>query len=197
MRKRIPIYIGILVLAALACAGFFLLSHEQAAPVSTIPGGDVFVATGDVSTTTAVVSIASGSIQPPPNTKIYQSDAYHFSLYYPDDLAVSEHPIAGGSMVVLFQDKTSGDGFEIFVTPYGEPKITQQRFEMDEPSGVMTSPQNITIDGAAATEFLSANAAMGASREIWFLRGGYLYEVTTPQPLDSWLLSIMETWQFT
>jgi hypothetical protein len=37
---------------------------------------------------------------------------------------------------------------------------------------------------------------MGASREIWFLRGGYLYEVTAPQPLDPWLLSIMQTWKF-
>ena len=67
---------------------------------------------------------------------------------------------------------------------------------MDEPSGVMNDPQNITIDGAPATEFFSTNPAMGASREIWFLHGGFLYEITTPQPLDSWLLQIMETWQF-
>jgi len=96
-------------------------------------------------------------------------------------------------MVLLFQDQTNGQGFDIFIVPYDEPKITQATFLMDEPSGVMNDPQNITIDGAPATEFFSTNAAMGASAEIWFLHGGFLYEVTAPQPLDSWLLQIMQT----
>jgi hypothetical protein len=61
----------------------------------------------------------------------------------------------------------------------------------------MNEPQTITIDAAPATMFLSANSVMGASPEIWFLPSGLLYEVTTPQSLDSWLLKLMETWQFT
>ena len=28
------------------------------------------------------------------------------------------------------------------------------------------------------------------------LNGGYLYEVTTYKPLDTWLADIMKTWQF-
>jgi len=118
-------------------------------------------------------------------------------LYYPDDLTVSAKPGEDGSMVVLFLDQTTAQGFDIFIAPYDQPKITQATFLMDEPSGVMNDPQNITIDGALATEFLSTNSVMGASREIWFLHGGFLYEVTSPQSLDSWLLQIMETWQFT
>jgi hypothetical protein len=118
-------------------------------------------------------------------------------LYYPDDLTVSEQPGEDGSMVVLFLDQTTAQGFDIFIAPYDQPKITQATFLMDEPSGVMNDPQNITIDGVPATEFFSTNSVMGASREIWFLHGGFLYEVTAPQPLDSWLLQIMETWQFT
>jgi hypothetical protein len=34
-------------------------------------------------------------------------------------------------------------------------------------------------------------------REIWFIHGGFLYEVTTYKQLDSWLTPIMQTWQFT
>jgi len=45
---------------------------------------------------------------------------------------------------------------------------------------VMNEPQNITIDAAPATMFLSANSVMGASREIWFLPSGFLYEVDDP-----------------
>jgi len=100
-------------------------------------------------------------------------------------------------MVILFEDSASGQGFEIFIDPYLEPKITQATFLMDEPSGVMQDPQNITVDGAPATAFFSTNQAMGASVEMWLLHNGFLYEITAPQPLASWLLQIMETWQFT
>lgn len=141
-------------------------------------------------------SITSSSAEPPPNTKQYQSSTYHLSLYYPDDLTVSENPGAGNTMVVLFKNKAQGVGFEIFIAPYSQPQITQDRFLMDEPSAVMNDPANITIDGAPATKFLSTNAAMGTSREVWFLYGGYLYEITTPQVLDDWLFQILETWHF-
>ncbi len=63
-------------------------------------------------------------------------------------------------------------------------------------AGVMNNPVNILVDGAAATQFLSTNPVMGASRELWFLHGDFLYEVTASPSLDSWLLQIMQTWQF-
>jgi hypothetical protein len=184
MRSRISTYaVGALVAAALVAAAFLWIvlyraPARQTAPVSVAPA-------------------AASNLTPPPNSKEYQSTTYRFSLYYPDDLTVSEQQGASGSMVVLFRDQMTGQGFDIFIVPYDEPKITQATFLMDEPSGVMNDPQNITIDGAAATEFFGTNPAMDASREIWFLRGGFLYEVTAPQPLDSWLLQIMETWKFT
>jgi len=191
MPKRTPLYIGIAVgvALALACVGYFLFQKNSASNAA----GNVFAAAGDASTS---ASIASGQAQPPPNSKDYQNARYHFFLYYPDDLSVSEEPVSANSLVVLFKDAAKQEGFEVFVTAYDQPTITQQRFLIDEPSGVMLDPAYITVDGAPATEFLSTNPAMGASREIWFLRDGILYEVTAPQPLDSWLLQIMETWQF-
>lgn len=181
MGRRFPIYIGVLCVAALAAAPLLWTSlHGTSAPQ---------VATAPLATSTAAIS-------QPPNTTAYRSSIYHFSLYYPDDLAVTQQPGAYGSMVVLFEDHAANQTFVIFIVPYDQPKITQQTFEMDEPSGAMQNPINITIDGAPATEFFSTNPAMGASFEIWFLHGGFLYEVTAPQPLDQWLLQIMETWQF-
>jgi hypothetical protein len=189
MPKRTSLYIGMVVLAALACAGYFLFQKDSVSNMA----GSVFAAAGDASTS---ASIASGHAQPPPSSKEYQNARFHFSLYYPDHLTVSEDPVGADSLVVLFKDAATQEGFEIFVTAYDQPKITEQRFLTDEPSGDMNDPIYITVAGAPATQFLSTNPTMGASREIWFLHGGILYEVTTPQPLDSWLLSIMETWQF-
>jgi hypothetical protein len=194
MRTRSSTYAGALVVAAILYAGYFLLSQTNTASVSNIPSDDAFATTNDSSSTLAP-PVAS-KIAQPPNTKQYQSNAYHFSLFYPDNLTVTERPGAGGSMVLLFEDLASQHGFDIFIVPYAEPKITQERFAMDEPSGVMQDPQNVTIDGAPATEFFSTNQDMGASREIWFLHGGFLYEVTAPQSLDSWLLQTIQTWQF-
>ena len=36
----------------------------------------------------------------------------------------------------------------------------------------------------------------GDWREVWFIRRGFLYEVTTYKELDSWLADIMRTWKF-
>jgi hypothetical protein len=58
-------------------------------------------------------------------------------------------------------------------------------------------PTPVTIDGVPATMFFGSNSIMGDTREIWFIHGGFLYEVTTYKQLDSWLTPIMQTWQFT
>jgi len=193
MRPRIWTYAGLLIVGilpavALLCIFFFYRiwpQHSETASQSASPFSAVALAS------------ATSTLSPPPNTKAYQSSLYHFSLYYPDDLSVKEEPGADGSIVVLFEDQATVQGFDIFIVPYDQPKITQATFLMDEPSGVMDDPTDITVDGAPATEFISTNQAMGASAEMWFLHDGLLYEVTAPQPLASWLLQIMGTWQFT
>ena len=85
----------------------------------------------------------------------------------------------------------------MFVTPYADTHVTAQRFRVDEPSGVMQSPTDIVIDGTHATMFFGKNAIMGDTREVWFIHGAYLYEVTTYKELDTWLAAIMQTWKFT
>lgn len=183
MRSRVSVYGATLVLAVLATAAVLWTFLHRAPPLRT-PAA-------------SATSTAATSNPQPSNTTAYQSQTYQFSLFYPNNLTVSEQPGASGSMVVLFEDRSSGQGFDVFIDPYLEPKITQATFLMDEPSGVMEDPQNIIVDGAPATTFFSTNQAMGASVEIWLLNNGLLYEITAPQPLASWLLQIMETWQFT
>jgi hypothetical protein len=65
-------------------------------------------------------------------------------------------------------------GFEVYVTPYSGAQITEQEFELDEPSGVKNQPTPVTIDGVPATMFYGSNSVMGDTREIWFIHGGFL-----------------------
>ena len=125
----------------------------------------------------------------------YKSWIFKFSLLYPDDLRVREYSEGRGT-TIAFQSEKTGRGFQIFVVPYLEDHITQERFKSDVPSGVIQDQQEILIDGARATMFYSQNAVMGDTREVWFIKNGFLYEVTTYRDLDLWLSNIMQSWQF-
>ena len=60
----------------------------------------------------------------------------------------------------------------------------------------MKEPVDFTLDGASARSFYGYDTVIGDTREIWFIKDGFLYEVTTYKALDSWLASIMQHWKF-
>ncbi len=82
------------------------------------------------------------------------------------------------------------------MTPYAGKQIDTARLKLDEPSGVYLQPTDVIIDGTSATTFFSTNAIMGDTREVWFIKNGFLYEVTTYKELDTWLADILRTWKF-
>ena len=84
----------------------------------------------------------------------------------------------------------------MYVVPYAGAQITKDEFTKDIPSGVIENPTNIVVAGVPATMFLSTDATMGTTREVWFIKDGLLYEVTTYQQLDTWLAQIMQSWKF-
>ncbi|MDO8430087.1 MAG: hypothetical protein Q7S73_01855 [bacterium] len=142
------------------------------------------------------VSVTSSlELSVPPGMWPYKSPIFRFFFFYPDDLKIKEY--AGGSdTTITFDNAKTGRGFQIFIVPYAEDHITPEQFKKDLPSGVMENPVEILIDGTKAMMFYSKNAAMGDMREVWFIKNSFLYEVTTYRELDSWLSSIMQTWQF-
>lgn len=132
----------------------------------------------------------------PEGWKEYRSSAHHFSLSYPEELLVSEHSEGGGASTIIFQNIEQGIGFQIFVVPYTEQQISEERFKKDVPSGVRMDLENIIIDTATRATFYSLDAFLGETREIWFIKDGWLYEVTTLRALDQWLSDVMLSWRF-
>lgn len=154
----------------------------------------------DVSSTEGAIAALSESV---PDTREvsadmrgYQNAKYKFGLLYPKDLSVKEYVERDGAMSVTFDNAQTNQGFQIYVTPYKEKQITEARFKLDQPSGVYKEPTDVMVDNTRATMFFGQNSVMGDTREVWFIRGGYLYEVTTYKELDTWLGSIMQTWKF-
>ena len=74
--------------------------------------------------------------------------------------------------------------------------LETEKFKKDLPSGIVKDPADILIDGTKAVMFLSKNAMIGDTREVWFIKNGFLFEVVTYRDLDAWLSSIMQTWQW-
>jgi len=184
-----------LIAAALFCAVFIGLvwfsMYKYPARLN-----DVEVSSPSQSPTiTAAVRMAS-SRTPPSGFKEYHQVTYHFSLFYPQELSVKEYKEPGTAMTITFYDAENEKGFQIFIVPYGEKQIAEQRFKLDIPSGVMHEPIEVTIDGVRAVAFFSTDAILGDTREVWFINHGFLFEVTTYKELDEWLAHLMTTWKF-
>jgi hypothetical protein len=111
-------------------------------------------------------------------------------------LRVQEYKEKNNAITVTFQDPSTNAGFQIYAIPYSGDHIDDARFKLDQPSGVIKDPLDVMIDGVRGTMFFGQNAIMGDTREVWFIRKGFLYEVTTYKQLDEWLGEIMKTWKF-
>jgi len=139
-------------------------------------------------------------LEPPRSTPLgsreYRDFAHQFSLFYPEALTVQEIDEAGGGSTILFQNPEAGVGFQIFIVGYSEPVVTEERLKKDIPSGVQTNKEDIIVDGASGVAFYSLDLGLGETREAWFIKNGFLYEVTTPKPLEAHLLEVLKSWKF-
>ena len=133
---------------------------------------------------------------PPAGQKELYNEQYRFALFYPDALSMKAYDEGGGASTIALQNVARAEGLQIFIVPYKEAQVSGARFRRDVPSGVMREPLDVSIDGATATSFYSTNAMLGDTAEIWFIHGGYLFEVTAPKSEAAWLSEIMQTWQF-
>ena len=140
---------------------------------------------------TPTISIAStspstdnqGSVSPAPTIpkgyKEYRNEEYHFSLHYPGDIPVKEYKEDGAAMTITFQPENGEPGFQVFVQHYSGTQVTQERFLLDEPSGVMKDPIDFTFAGGLKISSGAKGVAGPAqNNELTWVIGGFLYRGT-------------------
>ncbi len=132
----------------------------------------------------------------PEGMREYRNEPYRFSVFIPNDMNVIERDEGQGASTITFEDREQELGFEIFVVPHIDAQVSAERFLQDIPSGVREGTKDVAIDGAIGATFFAEHEGLGKTAEIWFVREGYLYEVTTLQPLAGWLEGIMANWKF-
>ncbi len=182
--RRSFILIGVALLCVATGALWWLMPRPPTTPWPT------------VSEATSTITALKPAREAPIGYIEYRNERYRFALLYPNSLSVKAYDEGGGAMTVTFQNIKAAEGFQIFIVPYAQNQISEARFRQDEPSGIRQKPLNVSIDAVAATSFYSSNVSLGDTAEIWFLHGGYLFEVTTVKPLAPWLSAIMQNWQF-
>lgn len=127
---------------------------------------------------------------------------YGFSVVVPKDLDIVRVDEGQATETIVFTpfDENSEPVLQIFVTPYLPSEITEERLIKDVPGGAIKDINEVLIGVGSdirAVRFLSNHPGLGEAREVWFLRNGYLFEVTTRMANDAWLASVLRTWQFT
>jgi hypothetical protein len=130
---------------------------------------------------------------PPPGYREYKSGRFGLSLFYPENYKVSKIRSSAITYNILFEDEAGGGGFEIFIVYYLEDRISQERFLMDIPSGIRRDEEKIYLDGVEAVRFLSEDAELGVTREVWFIHRNYLFELVSVQVFDPWMDDIIKS----
>jgi hypothetical protein len=171
--------------------GFFFLKQSTSGVAAEFALGTVSTSSPQAS---HVETLPSRQLLP--GVKEYRNNDYHFSVKYPGDLPPQETHDRGYGMTVAFQKNAGEEGFQIYVTPVNGTKITEERFLMDEPSGVRNDQTETLVDGAHALAFHGFDAVMGQTYEVWFIKGGFLYEVSTYKEIEPGLNEVLSTWRF-
>ena len=153
----------------------------------------------DSSTTSIRVAEAIAEPAPPPEGYIeYRNEHYGFLFYHSPRATVREVDEGQGAMTVVVENEVTARGLQIFIVPYTEEVISEERFRLDVPSGVVNNLEatNIGELGVPAITFNGHNQFLGETREVWFIYGGFLFEVTTFKGMPEWFAPIMQTWRF-
>src|SRR6266568_5409859 len=183
MGMRRSVGISLLIFLVVGVTLSFVLAHRtQSAETSKVPGIATLPTEEGINGTSTRSSVAG--------FREYRNERYHFSLLFPENLHVSFFEDGAGSGTVTFENTDDPEdvvGFEIFVVPYNGNVIPEERFSLDEPSGIVKDRKNITVDGASGIGFYGLDERLLDTREVWFTHEGLLYEVTTFKVLDKWL----------
>ena len=132
-------------------------------------------------------------------TEVYQNKKYRLSFKYPEGYTVTSipDPETGGDMI-LVQKQGGKSGIQIVLSPFDEPSAVLTPNRVEQEAGItIESPQDVLIGSRGkGLAFIGKNTNFGTSREVWFVFGTTLYQMSTYIELDVLLKNVLSTWQF-
>jgi len=141
--------------------------------------------------------VDSGSVES--GKQRYTNTKYNFSFVYPKGFTIGSFKEGVDGEIVLVQDEKKQQGFQVYIIPFDESgPLTLSRIKQDLPDLQIENPQIVVIAGSSieALLFESQSDSYDKSREIWFIYGGFMYQVTTRADGDTLIGPVMESWRF-
>lgn len=139
-------------------------------------------------------------VVPPLAGEQYIHDTLRFRLQLPDGFSAREMQGTDGVGTTIILEDAEANGIQIATQPFDEDLrvLTKERVQSDIPDMQIIEPQPVDIGTShIGLAFKSDNPAFsGASREVWFVFNGTLYQISTYERLDSLLKTMFQTWEF-
>lgn len=144
----------------------------------------------------------TASTQTQKSDKEVYADPLGFSFIHATDLTVTAFDEGAGEMVLVHDATNAGSKreFQIYAAPFDEAgPLTAARIHKDLPDMEITDAQPVLIGSNKdidALIFFSNNPSIGKTREVWFVHGGYMYQVTGYADADAIVGPLLDTWSF-
>lgn len=132
----------------------------------------------------------------------YRDPKSRFTMSIPSDFQAADMNQGEDGDAVVFGKKAGFDsfqktGFQIFILPFDEEgPMTAQRIHNDLPDLPIANEKNVLIDGVTAMVFESEDHDIGPTIEVWFVRKGFLYQITAYREYEAPLSQILSAWKF-
>jgi len=100
---------------------------------------------------------------------------------------------------IVFKDDISGLEFQMFISPFTDKEkiVKSSRIKQELPNAKITSPTEIILgDSIRALIFESDIEKIGKMKEIWFIKNGNLYQITTFTNYEITVKNILSTLKF-
>lgn len=197
-------HILIAVLVPVAVGGAWSYMQKQKSSDEALPPSLTFVAQtpgpvgqDDVGTVEEVPKSAS-VVQGAETAYRYTHKEPVFSFQYPKGFSVGSFKDETGQTVLVQDAKNGGAGsFQIYISPLEEPlTVTKARIMQDVPGTVIQKEQEVKVGDTQGLAFTSKNDAGVETREVWFARGPWLYQVSGLVGAEGSISSVVRSWKF-
>jgi hypothetical protein len=188
MKNKYYIYVCAGIIVALA-AVLMIRSDRKEDEILRVPS------VWQTSTSTLAQSLLTSE-----NANQFAHKFRKFSFLYPKEMTVANFLDENDNEVILIQNTEKGQGFQITLSPFDEKTntLSVERVKKDLPDLAIEKVEAVEIGSAGkGLAFISDNEAFGGqSREVWFVHGGFLYQISTYSHLDPLIQSVLNTWKF-
>ncbi len=169
----------ILIVAAVLWGGYSAFQKK----------GDVKVVENRGETSVAEVSPSSGN---------YIDKKGRFSFVYPEGFKVSLLSESADVEIVTLNKPSTDIGLQIKITDAKETVvISEEKIIVDIPDMVVSDPVPVVFGAGKGLMFASDNEDFGGkSREVWFSKGNFVYQVSAKMEYDNLVKTVLNSWKF-